>query len=204
MKSKILQISFLICLSNNVSFSQDLINKTDGVEIKVKVVEIDDTNIKYKKFENQSGPVYSISKKDVDRIKYENGSIDNFSVDTEAPSATTTKASTGAAKFDINDENTVKQIEAIAKYAGETILSKCAGKTDNQTTEIYYDGVFQDQFTSELVIPIRIKWQPKNISGDSKWVRGTVKVAPDGRKTWSYQNDSGGWFGRCAKGMRDL
>jgi hypothetical protein len=204
MKSKILQISFLICLSNNVSFSQDLINKTDGVEIKVKVIEIDDTNIKYKKFDNQSGPVYSISKKEVDRIKYENGSIDNFSVDAEAPSTTTTKASTGATKFDINDENTIKQIEAIAKYAGETILSKCTGKTDNQTTEIYYDGVFQDQFTNELVIPIRIKWQPKNISGDSKWVRGTVKVTPDGRKTWSYQNDSGGWFGKCAKGMKDL
>jgi len=204
MKSKILQISFLICLSNNVSFSQDLINKTDGVEIKVKVIEIDDTNIKYKKFDNQSGPVYSISKKEVDRIKYENGSIDNFSVDAEEPSTTTTKASTGATKFDINDENTIKQIEAIAKYAGETILSKCTGKTDNQTTEIYYDGVFQDQFTNELVIPIRIKWQPKNISGDSKWVRGTVKVTPDGRKTWSYQNDSGGWFGKCAKGMKDL
>jgi hypothetical protein len=204
MKSKILVVNFLICLISTVGFSQDVINKTDGQELNVKVIEIEDDVIKYKKFDNQSGPIYSISKKDVSRIKYENGSVDNFSEDDEAPTTNTDKASTGAAKFDINDENTVKQVEAIAKYAGETILSKCTGKTDNQTTEVYYDGVFQDQFTKELVIPIRIKWQPKNISGDSKWVKGTVKVSPDGRKTWSYQNDSGGWFGRCAKGLKDL
>jgi hypothetical protein len=204
MKTRILQISFLIFSANTICFSQDIITRTDGKEFSVRVIEIEETAIKYKRFDNQTGPVYSISKKEVDRIKYENGSIDNFTAEPEASAPNVEKASTGASKFDINDENTVKQIEAIAKYAGETILSKCAGKTDNQTTEIYYDGIFQDQFTNELVIPIRIKWQPKNISGDSKWVKGTVKVSPDGRKTWSYQNDSGGWFGKCAKGMKDL
>lgn len=53
--------------------AQDLIMKIDGDEIKAKVLEIGDSEIKYKRFDNEDGPSYSISKSEVFVIKYANG-----------------------------------------------------------------------------------------------------------------------------------
>jgi hypothetical protein len=60
------------------SFAQDVITKSNGEEIKAKVLEVSQTEIKYKKFDNLNGPTFSISKNDVFMVKYENGSKDVF------------------------------------------------------------------------------------------------------------------------------
>jgi len=56
--------------------AQDVIILTNGDEIKAKVLEIDLSTVKYKKFENLNGPNYFIEKQKVFMIKYENGSKD--------------------------------------------------------------------------------------------------------------------------------
>ncbi len=76
MKNLILAIFGAIII--NISFAQDFIYKTDGTEIKAKVVEIGLNEVKYKKFENINGPNYIILKSDVFIIKYKNGSKDVF------------------------------------------------------------------------------------------------------------------------------
>jgi len=55
------------------SFSQDKIYKNDGSEIQAKILEVAQTEIKYKKFTNQDGPTYTINKTDVLMIIYANG-----------------------------------------------------------------------------------------------------------------------------------
>jgi hypothetical protein len=55
------------------SFSQDIIQKNDGQELKTKVVEIGDTIIKYKRFDDPEFSTYTIPKKEVKAITYENG-----------------------------------------------------------------------------------------------------------------------------------
>lgn len=55
------------------SFSQDIIIKNDKTELKVKVLELTDDVIKYRKFEMLDGPIYSIKKPDVFMIIYKNG-----------------------------------------------------------------------------------------------------------------------------------
>jgi hypothetical protein len=69
------------------SFSQDVITKSNGEEIKAKVLEVSQTEIKYKKFDNLNGPTFSISKNDVFMVKYENGSKDVFNTDRESKSS---------------------------------------------------------------------------------------------------------------------
>jgi hypothetical protein len=65
---------FWIALVISISaHSQDIIIKKTGDEVKVKIVEIGINEIKYKRFDFQDGPVYTISKADVVLIKYENG-----------------------------------------------------------------------------------------------------------------------------------
>ena len=58
--------------------SQDYIFKKNGDEIKVKVVEILKSEVKYRKFDNLYGPIYSIDIADVFIIKYENGTRETF------------------------------------------------------------------------------------------------------------------------------
>ncbi|MFH0865215.1 MAG: hypothetical protein V1904_03415 [Bacteroidota bacterium] len=58
--------------------AQDKIHMTDSTVIEAKVKEINDTEIKYTKFTNQTGPVYTVSKSKVSMVIYENGEKDIF------------------------------------------------------------------------------------------------------------------------------
>lgn len=71
-------ILFIFCIFQLLVFAQDVIFRTDGIEIKSKVLEIDENFIKYKNFDQQEGPVRSIQKSLVFMIKYSNGTIEKF------------------------------------------------------------------------------------------------------------------------------
>lgn len=57
-----------------IAMAQDIIVKKDGSTIISKVLEISDTQIKYKTHDNLNGPTYTISSSEVLRINYPNGS----------------------------------------------------------------------------------------------------------------------------------
>lgn len=70
---------FLLLLTSIFSltaFTQDLIIKRNGEEIKAKVLEVNISIIKYKKDDNLNGPTFEIKKSDVFIIKYANWSTD--------------------------------------------------------------------------------------------------------------------------------
>jgi len=87
-------------------FSQDIIYKKNGDEIKAKVTEVELNVIKYKLFENLEGPTYTISKSDVLMIKYEKGNKDIFSNDIPSETKKNNEVSTikndTITNFDIN------------------------------------------------------------------------------------------------------
>lgn len=74
----------IICLLSAVLFctvfvqAQDLITKKNGEDIKAKILEVNQTEVKYKKFDNLDGPVFTISKSEILIIRYENGTNDVF------------------------------------------------------------------------------------------------------------------------------
>jgi len=84
---KILLFAALFCCVN--AFAQDVILKKDGSEIKAKVLEITDQQIKYKEYDFQSGPIRNINISDVFMITYENGQKEVFNklTDTTPPSS---------------------------------------------------------------------------------------------------------------------
>ena len=74
---------FLICILVALNASaQDVIVKKDGNTILSKVLEVNRNDIKYKKYSNQNGPIYSIDKFEIISINYENGDRDTFDVTT--------------------------------------------------------------------------------------------------------------------------
>jgi hypothetical protein len=69
--------------------AQDIILKKDGSEIKVKVIEITDQQVKYKDFDFQDGPIRSINSSEIFMITYENGQKEVM----DKPNATNTSSS---------------------------------------------------------------------------------------------------------------
>ena len=71
--------TLITLLTHILAFSQDIITKKSGETIKAKVLEVTTDEVKYKKFENQNGPIYSVLKTEIVLISYENGTKDIFS-----------------------------------------------------------------------------------------------------------------------------
>ena len=74
MKRILFQAAFML-LSTTVS-AQDVIVKKNGEEIRAKVEEVGEQSIRYRKFTNLTGPVYSIARGEVFVIRYESGAKD--------------------------------------------------------------------------------------------------------------------------------
>ena len=107
---------FVVLLASTLSASaQDVIVKKDGSTILSKVIEIGTTEVKYKKWNNQNGPNYTISKSEVQAINYENGEKETFSeVETPKPQ-----------QFNYNDYSSqmAESMAASNRYQKEKLLS---------------------------------------------------------------------------------
>lgn len=86
---KIMLSCLLLAGSFSVINAQDIITQKNGDEIQVKVMEVGTQDVKYKKYGNDSGPTYTLSKSEIFMIKYENGEKDMFENDSENPSDVT-------------------------------------------------------------------------------------------------------------------
>jgi hypothetical protein len=62
----------------NILSAQDILTKKNGEDIKAKVLEVTNNEVKYKKFDNLNGPLFTILKSELLLIRYENGSKDIF------------------------------------------------------------------------------------------------------------------------------
>ncbi len=58
--------------------AQDIIITKDAQKISAKISEVGEVEVKYKKFDNLEGPVYTMKKADISSIVYENGTVDVF------------------------------------------------------------------------------------------------------------------------------
>jgi len=101
---KFIFIIFMIICKSNLLYAQDTITLLSGEEISAKVLEVTPIEIKYKKNNNQEGPIYTIEKRDVFMITYENGSKDLFNQDMsymnqQHPTILSPKKSPGLAWF---------------------------------------------------------------------------------------------------------
>lgn len=81
---------YLLVCATSISYAQDQLFKKDNSKVEVKILEINQNEIKYKLFTYQDGPTITISKKDVALIIYQNGVHEVLNAVTEVPEVTTT------------------------------------------------------------------------------------------------------------------
>jgi hypothetical protein len=75
---KLLLFLFMSSLSIVYNYGQDSIFLKNNSIIKAKILEINRKEINYKLFDNQDGPTYSMNKKQINFIKYNNNYIESF------------------------------------------------------------------------------------------------------------------------------
>lgn len=81
MKTNVIFFLLLCCAFPVLRLSaQDMIHKNDSTIIESKVIEIGETEIKYKKFSNPDGPTYTVKKSDVAYVVYQNGERETYTV----------------------------------------------------------------------------------------------------------------------------
>tara|TARA_B110000305_G_C19210801_1_gene525774 strand:+ start:200 stop:859 length:660 start_codon:yes stop_codon:yes gene_type:complete len=76
-------ILIILTVFSLLTFAQDLIVKNDGTEIEAIVIEVHDSEIHYKKFNNQEGPTYLISTATLTEIRYQSGDIEQYDIVSE-------------------------------------------------------------------------------------------------------------------------
>lgn len=78
MKNRLFIIAMLMICIAQFGKAQDVINYQNGGQMQAKILEISETEIKFKKFSNLEGPVYTIGKNTVTSILFENGETEVF------------------------------------------------------------------------------------------------------------------------------
>jgi hypothetical protein len=78
---KIILLLIVLIGFGTATIAQDIIITKDGTKIHSTVTEINENDIRYKLFENLSGPTYFMKKTEIASILYENGNVDVFNLD---------------------------------------------------------------------------------------------------------------------------
>ena len=78
MKVRLAVFFFFLTSAIQAVYAQDVILKMTGEEINAIIIEVSADEVKYKRFDNELGPIYVTAKSDIFMIKYENGEKNVF------------------------------------------------------------------------------------------------------------------------------
>jgi hypothetical protein len=191
----------VLMLTTPVVRAQDIIVKKDGVAIKGNVVKADEESVTYRKPGEANAPVISVPTSKVLSINYENGLIQT-SFNTKGERVDSGLSHQDGTKSISDDEQMKKQIEVSAKDVGDQIADHCSGgKVDNYTSEIYWDGVFQNPDTKEITLPMRVKWTSRKTAEFGDWIKGTLFIDTKGKKRWQFQTSNSKQAEQCGMGF---
>jgi hypothetical protein len=68
----------LVLIASISTYAQDVIVTKNAEKISAQVTEIDVDVVRYKKFDNQEGPTYTVKKTEIATIIYQNGQVEVF------------------------------------------------------------------------------------------------------------------------------
>lgn len=134
-------IVFLFFIVPFLAQAQDLIVKKDGSVIQAKVSEIGITEIKYKKWSNQDGPSYVVSKNEILAINYQNGEKETFEDSSPISNATTTGAILIEKSAAPNNQKLINQYKCAASL-----------KKNKQSNTPAENGLILFEFTSNSIL----------------------------------------------------
>jgi len=116
---KIIFTALTVIFALGICFSQDVITKKSGEDVQAKVLEVGLSEIKYKKFDNQNGPIFTMLKSEILMVRYENGTKNIF---TESNKSTEKTASVDGTRT--KEPQAAITQDVITKKSGEDVQAK--------------------------------------------------------------------------------
>ena len=104
-------ILFALSMCSLTVFSQDLIVTKQDKTIKAKIEEVSDAEIRYKEFENPTGPTFVVKTTDISTVVYSNGTVKNYLAE-------------GESKLVSDEKEEVKVSRGKLYYKGEKITTQ--------------------------------------------------------------------------------
>lgn len=89
--------------------AQDLLKLKSGKEIRIKLIEENGDMVKYREFENQGGPVYTITRDKIESIKYKKGTNVSQEMKTSEPEKAKISDQELSSSGIVNQQLTVKK-----------------------------------------------------------------------------------------------
>ena len=127
MKLKLILLLALFVVTALSASAQDIITTNDDTSFAAKVIEITPDAVKYKKFNNLEGPLYTIPVKDIKVITYENGTKEVFNktatpkAETTAPQSQVTPAATPSPAISNYQNKITNQNQSDARLLAMTL-----------------------------------------------------------------------------------
>lgn len=166
------------------TFAQDTIyQKNSTSNILAKIIEVNPTNLKYKKFSNLEGPIYTIEKNKIEKIVYQNGEVEKYSsesVNTNSIERQTSPDLINSSRIFLTYSSTKDQDNVNGNDAKGMLKRYIEGKT----TCVVVNSIDEADFVIDLHVIKKAmadrsaKIEIKHILSDkivfeSKWVRGS-------------------------------
>ena len=131
---------FLLCMAATAT-AQDVIVMKDQTTVMSKVLEINSTEIKYKKWNNLDGPIYSILRSEVVSINYENGEVERFNEATSNQSIQNNQQNTYSPQVNRGYMEESASFPAAMKLNGRRLThEEVQNLVDEQTYQLYLKG----------------------------------------------------------------
>lgn len=130
MKNALFVVAFLMSMAVKAP-AQDIITLKNGTEIEAKILEVGISEIRYRKFSNPDGPVYTMLKSDVLLVRYENGENEVFPV----------VAPTSQLQSQASDSNA--QYAPYSAYASESNVQLTKNMKYRQYKDLYSPGDYR-------------------------------------------------------------
>lgn len=172
--NRVLFLLLLVCTTVFSASAQDMVVKKDGTIIKAKVIKVGSSEVEYKKWTNQNGPIYSISVNELLAINYQTGEKDMFE---------NNQNKTTQQKESINGEiNSPKEIPAILasdnsilikSYTNQVLQAKKPKFKEKQARMMFpvygitCNSVLSDSHITISFSKIYTKYKPKVLDGYS-------------------------------------
>ena len=100
---KIYFLLLVVLFFGATTFAQDVIVRKDGTTILAKVEKVGEATVEYRKWDNQEGPIYTLSTSKILSINYQNSSHDSFA-DVADTDSTVTSSGIKASNAPISSE----------------------------------------------------------------------------------------------------
>lgn len=166
MKSKVLLILAAMLLAAPALSAQDLLIRNSGEETEVKVLEVSRDYVKYRKFSNPDGPVFTVPVSEIFMIRYEDGTKTVFGDGGYNTGSGISDMSTPETAQPVKLERALRptrmQIGAMVRPAGVSLFSIGSNYVDGVYYEssggVRYHASFGATFDYWLSDELQKKW----------------------------------------------